>query len=357
MTAPEERSGARAALVFVLAASLLTAACGRKGPPLPPRAVVPAAVRDLRAEPRGLGVRLSWTRPSRNDDGSPLTDLREFRVLRATLPLGQAAAPASAFSFLTAVRAEDPENATVHGTLYVYRDDAGGQGLNPGRQYRYRIRAINRRGEAGVPSVEVFVDFTLVPPAPSGLTALPGDGAVNLEWHAPDDAQLVKGYNVYRGTQPGDYGPQPINPQPITTTTFRDTGLENDTHYHYVVRSVSNDRPPWRESVDSTAAVVVPQDFTPPAPPRGLTAVPGQSSIALTWDAGDARDLLGYFVYRRQLPDVAPTRLTPTPIPGTTYTDRDVRPGVTYVYTATAVDRSPHRNESAPSSEVEARLP
>jgi fibronectin type 3 domain-containing protein len=314
-------------------------------------------VGNLRAEPREAGVVVSWTSPTRNDDGSPLTDLLEFRLFRATLALGETAAPNSAFTFLAAVRAEKPENAGAHGALYAYRDDAGGQGLGAGRQYRYRVTAVNRRGELGLPSADVFVDLTPAAAAPVGLTAAAGDGTVELEWRAPGDAQFVKGYNIYRGTQPDEYGPQPINGRPVAETRFRDAGVENDTPYYYVVRSVSNDRPPWRESADSPAVRVVPQDFIPPAPPRGLVAIPGERVVALTWDAGAERDILGYLVYRREWPEVVPVRVTPSPIPGTTYADRSVRPGVTYVYTVTAVDRSPRRNESAPSPEVEARLP
>jgi len=352
-----DRSGVRAALTLGAAVLLLMAACGRKGPPLPPRPVVPAAVSNLRAAPREAGVLLSWTRPTRNDDGSPLTDLREFRLFRATLALGQTTAPASAFSFLAAVRAENPENASVQGTLYAYRDDAGGLGLGAGRQYRYRVTAVNQRGETGLPSGEVFVDLTPAPPAPVGLTAVAGDATVDLAWQSPGDAQFVKGYNLYRGTQSGEYGPRPINPRPVMSMRFRDAGVENDTRYYYVVRSVSNDRPPWRESADSAPVLVLPQDFVPPAPPRGLVAAPGQRVIALTWDASGEQDLLGYLVYRRDLPDIEPSRLTPAPIPQATYADRTVRAGVTYVYTVTAVDRSPRRNESAPSPEVETRLP
>jgi hypothetical protein len=62
-------------------------------------------------------------------------------------------------------------------------------------------------------------------------------------------------------------------------------------------------------------------------------------------------------VYRREVPHVAPVRLTPTPIPGTTFADRTPRSGATYAYSVAAVDRSPRRNESAPSPEVEVTLP
>jgi len=349
--------------VAVLAALLVVApACGRKGPPFPPRPILPAAVGNLRAEPREAGVLLSWTKPSRNDDGSPLTDLQEFRVLRATGPLGATGAPTSAFVHLATVPAAQPTNAGASGSLYAFRDDADGKGLTTGVQYRYRVQAVNRQGEIGSPSAAVVVDLIPAPPEPAGVTAAAGDGTVDLAWQASpvadrSGAPSVKGYNVYRGVQPGVYGPQPINAAPIPETRFRDAGVGNDTTYYYIVRSVAGDRPPWRESGDSAQVSVTPQDSIAPAPPAGLVAVPGERDVALTWDANREADTLGYVVYRRELPQVVSVRMTERPIPGTTFTDRTVRSGATYAYTVTAVDRSARRNESAPSAEVQVSLP
>jgi hypothetical protein len=352
--------GHRAVAIFAAALFVLPA-CGRKGAPLPPRPVVPAAVGTPRAEPREAGIVLSWTRPTRNDDNSPLTDLLEFRLFRATVVLGTRDAPPSAFSFLATVRADQPENASVQGPLYAYRDDAGGQGLPTGRQYRYRIQAVNRRGEVGPFSAEVSVDFTAASAPPVGLKATAGDRIVDLQWQAPPvtvpaGEGSVKGFNVYRGQEPGVYAPQPLNANPLQGNRFRDAGVQNETTYYYVVRSVANDRPPWRESVDSVEVAVVPQDYIPPAPPRGLIAIPGEGVVALTWDASDEGDLLGYVVYRQEPPQLVSVRLT-EPIPGTTFTDRTARRGATYVYTVTAVDRSARRNESVPSEEVQVSVP
>jgi len=348
-------------IAILLAALFALPACGRKGPPLPPRPVVPAAVGNLQAEPREAGIVLSWTRPTLNNDNSPLTDLLEFRLFRATLSLGTRAVPVSAFSLLATVRADRPENAGVQGPLYVYRDDAGGQGLPTGHQYSYRVQAVNRRGEVGSFSADVAVEFTAVPPVPGGLRAIAGDGTVDLEWQAPHAGPpgeaVVKGYNVYRGLEPGTYGPQPINATPLEGKRFRDAGVQNETTYYYVVRSVANDRPPWRESADSAEVSVIPQDSVPPAPPRGLIVIPGEGVVSLTWDAGDERDLLGYVVYRREPPELVAVRLTEQPIPGTTFTDRTARRGATYVYTVTAMDRSARRNESVPSAEVQVDVP
>jgi hypothetical protein len=98
-------------------------------------------------------------------------------------------------------------------------------------------------------------------------------------------------------------------------------------------------------------------DFTPPAPPLGLVAVPGPGGIALIWEPNAESDLLGYLVYRRELPALTSSRLTEAPVPTTTYLDRTAQTGKSYVYTVTAVDRSGHQNESAPSVEASAALP
>jgi fibronectin type 3 domain-containing protein len=337
---------------------LLLSGCGRRGAPLPPRSVGPAAVTSLQAAPRGTDILLTWTRPSRNEDGSPLTNLLEFRLFRAvSAPAAGADETPPVFVVLATVRADRPENATVQGTAYAYRDETVSAGL----VYRYQVQAVDRRGQAGPPSAEAIVDLTPTPAPPASLQAIGKDGVVELEWKAApaagqDATPLARGYNVYRGLQPGTYDIRPINARPLPETTFRDAGVSNDVTYYYVVRSVGTDRPPWRESADSVEVSVVPQDFVAPAPPRGLIAIPDRGAVALTWDANTEPDILGYFVYRREVSEVAPVRLTETPIPGTTFTDRAPRSGVTYVYNVTAVDGSPHRNESAPSAEVEVSL-
>jgi len=350
------------AVPWLVIASLFPLACGRRGPPVPPRAVVPATVESFRAEPRDTDIVVSWIRPSRNEDGSPLTDLGEFQLFRAMGPPGPPVIGSQpTFSLLATIRAERPDNATVRDTQYIFRDDGGGAGLSPDVRYTYRVQAVNRRGVAG-PSVDAFVDFSLAPAPPTGLQATAGDGVVDLSWKpagapAPAGTPPLRGYNVYRGLQPHAYGSQPINAAPLLEAGFQDAGLTNETTYSYVVRSVAGERPPWRESAGSNEASATPMDLTPPAPPRGLVAVPSAGTIGLIWDTNPEVDLLGYLVYRREPPALTPVRLTETPIRTTTFTDRTPRPGVSYLYTVTAVDRSPRRNESAPSTEASAALP
>ncbi len=356
---------ARPALVLVglLFPVFVLGACGRKGPPVPPRPAAPAAVGSLRAEARDSVIVVSWARPDRNEDGTPLTDLLEFRLYRAVgvaAPRGERGRPS--FSLLATIPADQPPNATILGNQVAYQDDGGVTGLSPGARYTYRVQAVNRRGNAGPPSVEAFVDFALAPPPPMGLTATAGDGIVELTWQAPPGpapagSLPVRGYNVYRRVGSGAFASDPVNARPVLETRFRDAGVENDTTYGYVIRSVGTERAPWRESANSTEVSATPQDFTSPAPPRGLVAVPAAGAVALSWSPSPETDLLGYLVYRREPASLAPLRLTATPIQATTFADRTARSGATYIYTVTAVDRSPRRNESAPSSELEVSLP
>ncbi|MBI3084753.1 MAG: hypothetical protein HYY88_03345 [candidate division NC10 bacterium] len=363
MSAPSARSLTARILVGMAMLIFVLAGCGRKGAPVPPRPLSPAAVGGIRAEARDGGILVTWTRPGRNEDGSLLTDLLEFRLSR-TIGVAQPreARERPPFPLLATIRADQPDNATVRGGQYAFRDDGGGAGLAPGVRYTYRVQAVNRRGVVGPPSVEVFVDFAPALLPSVGLAASAGDGAVSLTWQAPSGpvpagTPPVRGYNVYRGLRSGAYGPQPINAGPIVETRFRDAGVENGTTYYYVVRSVGIERPPWRESRDSNEVSATPVDLTPPGPPRGLVAIPGPGAVALSWNANTEPDLLGYLVYRLEPPALTSSRLTETPVQTTTFTDRTARPGVTYLYTVTAVDRSPRRNESAPSSEVTVTLP
>jgi hypothetical protein len=77
------------------------------------------------------------------------------------------------------------------------------------------------------------------PPPPSRLTAIAGDGAVELSWRSSNDADLA-GYLVYYGTSQGDYfgegallGASPINVG--NRTSIRIEGLKNGTLYYFAV--------------------------------------------------------------------------------------------------------------------------
>ena len=88
------------------------------------------------------------------------------------------------------------------------------------------------------------------PPAPTNLTATPGNAQVSLSWTASTGAT---GYNVKRGTATG--GPYTtVSPLNLSATTFTDTGLTNGTAYFYVVTATNS----AGESSNSNQATATP---------------------------------------------------------------------------------------------------
>lgn len=67
-------------------------------------------------------------------------------------------------------------------------------------------------------------------------------------------------------------------------------------------------------------------------PPRNLSATSASGAVQLKWDATTETAALGYHVFRAASPTGAFTRLTATPLTGTTYTDSTVTTGTAYRY-------------------------
>lgn len=104
----------------------------------------------------------------------------------------------------------------------------------------------------GVTTVEVFAqqriesvlsesacvtpEDTFPPPAPTGVAAVSGPDAMSLIWDAVTVPDLA-GYVVLRGVAPGDTL-QPLTPELIKETTFRDATVTPGTRYVYAVLAV-----------------------------------------------------------------------------------------------------------------------
>jgi hypothetical protein len=71
---------------FVIVVVAFAVACGKKGPPLPPLVRVPAAPADFTAERRGAEIRIQFTVPSTNTDGTKPANVARVEVYRFTGP-------------------------------------------------------------------------------------------------------------------------------------------------------------------------------------------------------------------------------------------------------------------------------
>ncbi len=220
-----------------------------------------------------------------------------------------------------------PANATYADTTAV-----------DGTTYYYVVQSANTVGTSGnspqssatTPSAGLSAG---APSVPTGLTAIPGNGSVTLNWNASAGANY---YTIQRSTivnnGVGGYvtlGTITLN-NTTTGTTYTDTTPSNGSIYNYFVSAANA----GGSSGNSAAAMSKP---LPPAPtaPGSLTAAPQLlTNIVLNWSA--AGGAVGYVIQR------GPTANGPyallASITETTYTDFGVNSNGTYYYKVLAVN-------------------
>ncbi|WP_216324491.1 malectin domain-containing carbohydrate-binding protein [Deinococcus aestuarii] len=116
-----------------------------------------------------------------------------------------------------------------------------------------------------------------LPAAPTGLSAATTPEAVTLSWQANTEGDLA-GYRVSRGTSAG--GPFTLlTPQPITGTTFRDTGVSPGATYVYQVVAVNR---AGGASPAATVSATVGQANTASLQLQNLDAVPGSDRLVFS---------------------------------------------------------------------------
>jgi hypothetical protein len=342
-----------------LVVTVLVAGCGRKGPPVAPERRLPAAATNLSAAVEEQHVVLRWTNPTARVDGTPLRDLAEVTVHRRDEAVDAPPRPAMVadggvvgYEAVARIALTAPAPAEVEGGRVRWEDR---RGLAPGQRYVYVVTAKDAQGRTGPPSERLVVTLLAAPRQPERVAVRPGDGRITLTWTAPGefaDGSPVTGelrYVVFRAS--GEAALAPITPEPITATTFADTGLENDVAYRYAVRAVRVDA---RGTVlgDLTAPVEAsPADTTAPDPPRDLVAVPFEGAITLAWRSSPSSDVALYAIHRAggsgEFLRVGTALST-----SSAFTDRDVQEGTTYRYAVTALDRARRPNESPRSNIV-----
>ena len=182
-------------------------------------------------------------------------------------------------------------------------------GLASGLVYHYVVTASGPGGESS-PSVEVSAaTVTPAPTAPLNLSAVGGDGAIELAW---SPAIGAVSYNVYGSTVAG------LVPGPATlianveSCNFRHTGLVNGEVHHYFVTGVG----PGGEGLASAPVSATPAPDAPDVAPAAVVAVPGAQSVRLIWSP--VAGATSYVVYWALMPGVIPGAAGVTAVTGLT---------------------------------------
>ena len=88
----------------------------------------------------------------------------------------------------------------------------------------------------------------------------------------------------------------------------------------------------------------------PPPAPRRVVAMASSAGVEITWERVVAQELVGYHVYRSEIPTGVYQKLTATPVTTTAFTDATGRPGLFYI--VKAIDRSGNESARSPIADV-----
>jgi hypothetical protein len=261
--------------------------------------IVPGVPNGLTANAGNVQTSLNWTAPSPNG-GTAVTGYKVYRSATQT----------GGYTLVSS-----PE-----GTTYIDLN-----GLTNGQTYWYEVSAVNAVGEGPVTVPISSIPFT-VPNAPTGLTAVPGNASITLNWTAPfNGGRDIDHYVVYQNGSA-------LTGQP-TGLTVDITGLTNGMTYSFTVAAHNT----AGNGTQSGTVSSVPN--TVAEAPTGLATVPGNSQVILNWTAPTnhgGSQITGYKVYR-SITQNSGYVLVASPT-GVTYTDTVLINGQTYWYEVSVVN-------------------
>ncbi len=261
--------------------------------------IVPGVPNGLATNAGNDQTSLNWTIPSPNG-GTAVTGYQVYRSATQT----------GGFTLIS----------SPTGTTYI-----DSNGLTNGQTYWYEVSAVNAAGEGPVTVPISSIPFT-VPNAPTGLTAVPGNTSVTLNWTAPfNGGRAIDHYVVYQNGNA-------LTGQP-TGLIVVITGLTNGLTYSFTVSAHNT----AGNGTQSGTVSSVPNTLADA--PTGLTSIPGNSQVILNWTAPTnygGSQITGYKVYRSVTQNSGYT-LVASPN-GITYTDTGLTNGQTYWYEVSVVN-------------------
>ncbi|MHC1680661.1 MAG: fibronectin type III domain-containing protein [Methanomassiliicoccales archaeon] len=165
-------------------------------------------------------------------------------------PINNGGAPVTSFMIYRGSTADNMTlYAEVDGTTFTFVDS----GLENGVTWVYKLKSGNSEGFS-VFSNQVTATPCTLPGAPD-LDAEGEDGAVFLDWDAPDNGgAAIEKYNIYRKNETGVY--KLIDSVDGDVTYYKDSGLENGKEYFYFVTAVN----PAGEGPESEAVSATPEE-------------------------------------------------------------------------------------------------
>lgn len=334
-------------LGYLILSSVLVimAACGYKTNPRPATSTVPAEVGLVHAQAYKDRIVLKWDSPTKNTDGTRLTDLSGFKVYRVVTKIGEECDNCEGKRTLLAnIDYQNPSNATVENGVVIFSDDA----VSQGNLYYYFVSAYNFRGEESRPSQEVAVAFEKAPDAPEAVAAGVDSRGVRLEWSPPGSDRSIKNYRIYRSDDGNPSDMKPIGSTKWGETTFRDKTAQIGKTYRYAVSSLTMNRGISTES-DLSSPVTVYYSAVHGMPPENVNTLVTRDGIRIYWDPVKIpHEETRYNVYRSEERKMF-QKINTQPLSAPLYLDKKVVRGREYRYAVTAFSKNRPDQESSRS--------
>jgi fibronectin type 3 domain-containing protein len=201
--------------------------------------------------------------------------------------------------------------------------------LITGETYQFELQSLDGIIPGGTTTPVQVTPTANPPPAPTGLTATPGDGQAVLSWTPASGAD---GYYVYtRNVTAGDTGFTRL-PYPVAGATWTAGLLTTGATYQFELQSVDG----IVAGGISDPVQVTPTAAPPPAP-TSLAATAGSHSAKLTWTAAPGATAYLVSVKNVTAGDTAFTTL-PYPVAGSTWTASGLANGASYQFELQSVD-------------------
>jgi len=210
------------------------------------------------------------------------------------------------------------------------------------------LLAVSDHGVSRVDQMTVTPAAASVPSGPTNLRVTPGSSTATLSWTGSASGSPTS-YSIYRGTKSDGEANVAVGTTNGTTTTFTDTGLHNGTTYFYNVAANNSVgvSPDSAEVTTSPAGTV-----TVPAAPAGLTATPGNGTVALKWTVSTGASSYSIFRGTTSGGEGATAIATST---SASFADAGLTNGTKYYYRVTASNAagtSPNSTEASATPAV-----
>ena len=222
---------------LVVGFSLISVACGKKGPLIYPDMLVPAAPTAVTVLQSGSAVKLQFVIPDKDLAGRPVQGVSGVKISKRTAEIDQNVCRSCLTDYLlfrTLYLDHLPANTQRFGNRLIVLDGD----VNAGNLYSYRVVPFTADGVDGTSSLIAEARVIAPLPAPDlKIESFPTEVKLQIS-SAPMLAGSLHGYNLYRWTATVPRSYQPLNKEPLKGKEYVDSTLERDEKYHYAVREL-----------------------------------------------------------------------------------------------------------------------